>query len=61
MLSERLVVIEEQYSHLKNDAESHLAAVSAFLGNIDTQLQEIDKLELEHSYLKCLKTIEDLR
>nr|CAG4650896.1 EOG090X04F1 [Simocephalus serrulatus] len=60
ILSERLVGIEEQYSQLKGEAESHLAAVSAFLGNIDIQLQEIDRLELEHSYLKCLKTIEDL-
>lgn len=61
MLSQRLVIIEKQYTHLKAEAESHFTAVSTFLGNINTQLQEIDALELEYAYLQCLKTIEDQR
>lgn len=60
-LSHRLTGIEKEYSQLKVEAESHSAAVSSFLENINSQLEDIDKLELEHAYLKCLKTIEDLR
>ena len=60
-LSQRLSILENQYSDLKVDAQSHLTAVSTFLENVNTQLHEIERLELEYAYLKCMKNIEDLR
>ncbi len=60
-LSQRLVTLGEQYSDLKVEAQSHLAAVAVFLENVKDQLEEIDRLELEYAYLKCMKNVEDLR
>jgi hypothetical protein len=60
-LSKKLVTLEKQYLDLKVEAQSHLTSVDTFLGNFSSQLQEIERLELEYSYLKCIKTVEDLR
>lgn len=59
-LSQKLVTLEDQYSHLKIEAKSHLTSVDTFLSNFDSQLQEIERLELEFAYLKCVKTVEEL-
>ncbi|EFX76487.1 hypothetical protein DAPPUDRAFT_322360 [Daphnia pulex] len=59
-LSKKLVTLEKQYLDLKVEAQSHLTSVDTFLGNFSSQLQEIERLELEYSYLKCIKTVEDL-
>ncbi len=60
-LSQKLVTLEKQYLDLKDEAQSHLKTVDTFLENFSSQLQEIERLELEYSYLKCIKTVEDLR
>lgn len=60
-LSQKLVTLEDQYSNLKIEAKSHLTSVDTFLSNFDSQLQEIERLELEFAYLKCVKTVEELR
>jgi hypothetical protein len=60
-LSKKLVTLEKQYLDLKDEAQSHLKTVDTFLENFSSQLQEIERLELEYSYLKCIKTVEDLR
>lgn len=60
-LSKKLVTLEDQYSNLKIEARTHLITVDTFLSNFDSHLQEIERLELEFSYLKCVKTVEDLR
>nr|CAH0101935.1 unnamed protein product [Daphnia galeata] len=59
-LSQKLVTLEKQYLDLKDEAQSHLKTVDTFLENFSSQLQEIERLELEYSYLKCIKTVEDL-
>jgi len=59
--SEQLASVEQDFEKLKEQAPEHLAAASAFLEKLGDQLEAIDKLEMERSYLLCLKTIEDLR
>ena len=59
--SRQLSILKEQYSELKAKIPAHQVAVDAFLEKIKPHLDLIQQLELEQSYLWCLKLVEDHR
>ena len=59
--SHQLAKLQEEYSSLKTKVPEHLSAVGSFLEKLKEQLDHVDRLELERSYLLCLKKVEDIR